>query len=137
DNNWFVAQLYTVDAAAGAMKSILKPPMQIAEPRFSPDGRQIAFIGGLMSDEGNTGGDIYHVPAAGGEARDLTPGMKASASWLAWQPSANQILFTELVRGLSGVAALDVATGEVTTVWTSPETFTKASGASLAVSRDL
>ena len=136
DNNWFVAQLYTVDASTGEMKSILKPSMQIAEPRFSPDGRQIAFIGGLMSDEGNTGGDIYLIPAAGGEARALTPGMKASASWLAWQPASNQILFTELVKGLSGVATLDVATGKVTTLWTGPETFTKESVVSLSVSRD-
>src|SRR5205085_7643210 len=76
DNNWFVAQLYTVDASTGEMRSILKPSTQIAEPRFSPDGRQIAFIAGLMSDEGNTGGDIYLIPAGGGEAHDLTPGMK-------------------------------------------------------------
>lgn len=136
DDNWFVAQLYTVDASTGEMKSILKPSTQIAEPRFSPDGRQIAFIGGLMSDEGNTGGDIYLIPAAGGEARDLTPGMKASASWLAWQPAPNQILFTELVKGLSGVATLDTATGKVTTLWTGPETFTKESVVSLSVSRD-
>lgn len=137
DNNWFVAQLYTLDAATGAMKSILKPQMQIAEPRFSPDGRQVAFIGGLMSDEGSTGGDIYVAPAAGGEARDLTPGMKASASWLMWQPGSNQILFTELVKGLSGVATLDAATGKATTVWTGAETITKESGVSLSVSRDM
>ena len=137
DNNWFVAQLYTLDAATGAMKSILKPSMQIAEPRFSPDGRRVAFIGGLMSDEGSTGGDIYVVPAAGGEARDLTPGMKASASWLMWQPGSNQILFTELVKGLSGVATLDAATGRVATLWTGAETIMKESGVSLSVSRDL
>src|ERR1044072_8248427 len=137
DNNWFVAQLYTVDAATGRMKSILKPSMQIAEPRFSPDGKQIAFIGGLMSDEGNTGGDIYLILSGGGAARDLTPGMKASASWLAWQPGSDKILFAELVRGLSGVATLDAATGKVETLWTGPETFTKESGVSLSVSRDL
>jgi dipeptidyl aminopeptidase/acylaminoacyl peptidase len=137
DNNWYVAQLYTMDASAGGMKLILKPSMQIAGPRFSPDGKQIAFIGGLMSDEGSTGGDIYLVPAGGGEARDLTPGMRASASWLAWQPGSNQILFTELVKGLSGVATLDAATGKVTTLWTGAETITSESGVSLSASRDL
>ena len=40
--------------------------MQIAVPRWSPDGQTIAFIGGLMSDEGVTGGDIFTVP--GGRA---------------------------------------------------------------------
>jgi dipeptidyl aminopeptidase/acylaminoacyl peptidase len=136
DDNWFVAQLYTMDASTGVMKSLLKTPTQIAQPRFSPDGKQIAFIGGLMSDEGNTGGDIYLVPASGGEARDMTRGMKASASWFVWQPSSNEILFTELVKGLSGVATLDTATGKVTTLWTGAETITKETVVSLSVSRD-
>ena len=57
-----------------------KPGMQIAVPRWSPDGKTIAFIGGLMSDEGSVGGDVYAIPAAGGDPRDLTPGMNASAS---------------------------------------------------------
>ena len=30
-----------------------KPELQIANPRWSPDGKQIAFIGGIMSDEGS------------------------------------------------------------------------------------
>ena len=40
-----------------------RPPNR--RPRWSPDGKQIAFIGGLMSDQGATGGDIYVVPSAG------------------------------------------------------------------------
>ena len=43
--------------------------LQIAVPRWSPDGKQIAFIGGLMSDQGATGGDIYLIPASGGASR--------------------------------------------------------------------
>src|SRR5205085_2399921 len=84
DNNWFVAQLYTMSAETGVLKSLLKPTAQIAEPHWSPDARQVAFVGGLMSDEGVTGGDIYTVAASGGEAKNLTPGMKASASQIAW-----------------------------------------------------
>ena len=33
--------------------------LQIAVPRWSPDGKAIAFIGGLMSDQGVTGGDVW------------------------------------------------------------------------------
>src|SRR5580700_3595537 len=84
DNNWYIAELYTLDAATGLMKSIYKPPLQIANPAWSPDGKSIAFIGGLMSDEPSVGGDIFTIAATGGEARNVTPEMKASASWLAW-----------------------------------------------------
>ena len=66
DNNWYIAQLYTVAVASGEMKSILKTSMQIAVPCWSPDGKAIAFIGGLMSDEGVIGGDIFTIAATGG-----------------------------------------------------------------------
>ena len=55
------------------MKSIYKPPLQIANPAWSPDGKRIAFIGGLMSDEPSVGGDIFTIPATGGEANNITP----------------------------------------------------------------
>ena len=42
----------------------------------SPDGKNVAFIEGLMSDEGSTGGDIQLFPITGGAARNLTPGIK-------------------------------------------------------------
>ena len=93
DANWYVAALYTL-SAGGEMKQVHKPELQIAVPRWSPDGKSIAFIAGLMSDEGSTGGDIYVVSAAGGEARDVTPKLKASPSWLAWT-TPSRILFAE------------------------------------------
>ena len=49
-------------ADSGKTTSIWKPPLQIAGPRWSPDGKSIAVIHGIMSDEGQTGGDIYVVP---------------------------------------------------------------------------
>ncbi|HET9409658.1 MAG TPA: S9 family peptidase [Candidatus Sulfotelmatobacter sp.] len=119
DNNWYVAQLYTTNADGGSMKSIYKPPLQIANPAWSPDGRKIAFIGGLMSDEGSVGGDVFTVEASGGEATNLTPGMKASASWLAWT-SNGKILFSEFLEG--DVAISEVGTpGHVQLVWRGPE----------------
>ena len=69
DNNWWVAQLFAIDAASGQTRLILKPAAQIAVPRWSADGKTIAFIGGIMSDEGSTGGDVYTVPAAMEEKR--------------------------------------------------------------------
>ena len=84
DNNWYIAEIYTVNAGGGAMKSIYKPTLQVANPAWSPDGKSVAFISGLMSDEPSVGGDIYMVSAEGGEARNVTPEMKASASWLTW-----------------------------------------------------
>jgi dipeptidyl aminopeptidase/acylaminoacyl peptidase len=121
DNNWWVAELYALDVRSGVMRPLYKPRLQIAVPRWSPDGKSIAFIEGLMSDQGSNGGDIFVVPAAGGEARNVTPGMKASASGLAWQPDSNTILFVERVDGDTGFAAVDASGGKISTLWTGAE----------------
>jgi Tol biopolymer transport system component len=116
DNNWWIARLYAVDGQSGAMREVYKPKLQIAVPRFSPDGKQIAFISGIMSDFGVTGGDVYVISASGGEARNLTPGMKASATWLTWS-SPNAIVFTEVIDGNSGVAQVSASGGDVKTTF--------------------
>src|SRR6185312_15887559 len=69
-DNWWIAKLYT-QAPGGTPQVTLDPSsvdgalrgLQIAVPRWSPDGSRIAFIGGLMSDQGVTGGDVYLIPA--------------------------------------------------------------------------
>ena len=118
DNNWWIAELSTLDAATGLMKSIYKPKLQIANPVWSPDGKQIAFIEGLMSDEGITGGDIHVISSDGGEAKNLTRDMKASAAWLSWQHD-RKILFSEFVGGNSAIAALDPGNGKIEQRWSS------------------
>ncbi len=134
DDHWYIARLYAVEPATGEAREILDPKMQVAVPRWSPDGRTIAFIGGLMSDEGATGGDIYLVPASGGAARNLTPALEGSASWLAWHPSSGSILFTEHLDGGSALARVD-RDGRVTRLWQGAERIGAAgSGMALTVS---
>lgn len=120
-NNWWSAELYTFSLISGSAKAILKSPLQIALPRWSPDGNTIAFVGGIMSDQDFTGGDIFTIPARGGVVRNRTLNMKASVTWLQWGPSSNQILLVENVGGLSGVATVDIGSGKITTLWTASE----------------
>ena len=107
ENNWWVARLYTQQLGS-APRAILDPHsvsgplhgLQIAVPRWSPDGKSIAFIGGLMSDQGVTGGDLWIVPSSGGQPVDLTPQRPASPAWLAWD--GDRTLFvSELAGGAS------------------------------------
>jgi dipeptidyl aminopeptidase/acylaminoacyl peptidase len=122
DDNWYVASLMTVDAAGGAMKPLIeKPGQQIAQPRWSPDGKKIAFIGGLMSDEAIVGGDIYSVAADGGETSNLTPDMKFSASSLGWSADSSSIIFTGIVDGGTGIARLGLADNKIVELWRGEE----------------
>lgn len=123
DANWWTAQLYTVSAETGAMQSIYKPPVdqQIAAPRWAPDGKSIVFIGGLMSDEGSTGGDVFQIPAAGGSVRDLTAGMASSASNITWPRKSKRLYFTEHYDGGSAISQLDPTTGQNERLWQGDE----------------
>ena len=99
DNNWWVAKLYRFRASDGAGTVIYTPPdarHQIANPVVSKSGI-IAFISGLMSDFGSTGGDVFTLPAHGGNAVDIMSGMHASARSLAW--ACDGRLHAELLAG--------------------------------------
>jgi dipeptidyl aminopeptidase/acylaminoacyl peptidase len=104
ENNWWVAKLYT-QSPDGQPRPILAPEevsgplhgLQIAVPRWSPDGKHIAFIGGLMSDQGSTGGDVWIVSADGGQPRDLSQGRPTSPAWLEW--GSNDYLFVSELAG--------------------------------------
>jgi len=135
ENNWWVAKLYTQGLdwtnGSGSEKAILAPAdvsgalhgMQIAVPRWSPDGKAIAFIGGLMSDQGSTGGDVWVVPAGGGQPMDLTPQRPTSPAWIEWGDNEH-IFVSELAGGNCQLIRLrlngDKAGADVTTSFGSP-----------------
>jgi dipeptidyl aminopeptidase/acylaminoacyl peptidase len=101
ENNWWVAKLYTQARIAGAEPKVILDPntvegslhgLQIAVPRWSPQGSEIALIGGLMSDQGATGGDLYELAADGsGAPVDRTQGLKGSVQWIDWLPDGKVI----------------------------------------------
>lgn len=124
DSNWYIAQLYTLQVGSTQLTSIYQPSsslsLQIADPRWSPDGKRIAFISGIMSDEGVIGGDIFVVPGSGGSAKNITPEIPASPSDLYWlQP--DKITFAENIDGNTGVGEVAVSSAKVSQIWDGPE----------------
>jgi Tol biopolymer transport system component len=137
DNNWYIAGLYTIGASSGSAQLILKPSMQIAMPRWSPDSQQIVFIGGLMSDEGSVGGEVFSIRSGGGDPRNLTPGRRSSPAWIRWLPSSKRLLVTENMEGGSAISRLDPRTGQMETLWRGEETiFTNNERMSVSVAND-
>ena len=72
---------------------------------------KIAFIGGLMSDQGATGGDLYTVPSTGGAPRQVNPDAQRSVSvtWIRWN-DADSIGFSYIKDGQSGFSRVTPAT---------------------------
>jgi dipeptidyl aminopeptidase/acylaminoacyl peptidase len=136
DNNWYIAELSVLDATSGLMNSLHKPALQIAMPAWSPDGKSIAFIEGLMSDEDSVGGDIFLIAAAGGKPQNLTPERKSSASWLAWTHDG-KIVAGEFAQGESSIISLDPASAKIDSLYSGPDHVTLGTwGPSASLSDD-
>ena len=118
DNNWWIATLGHVDANGGTLRVIAAPKMQMNMPHVSPDGRTVAFIGGLMSDFGSVGGDVYTVPMEGGEPVDVTPDYKGTFNGIAWRSKA--LLASVLAGSDAGVAAIDPEARATRMLWQAP-----------------
>jgi dipeptidyl aminopeptidase/acylaminoacyl peptidase len=120
-NNWWIANLFVLDASSGAMQPILdQPRMQVGMPRWAPDNSRIAFIGGLMSDQPVVGGDAYVVPATGGVARNLTAEMKMTANSITWAQDSGSLFFGGISGGQTVIETLSLD-GKLSNIWTGAE----------------
>lgn len=126
DNNWWVADLEAVDLASGAARRIAKPKDQLNAPRVSPDGRRVAYIGGLMSDFGSVGGDLWIAPIAGGEAKNLTPDFHGSFTSLVWRKGV--LLATALIGDKAAVVTVDPDTGRTRVLASAPVSLAAGDG---------
>jgi dipeptidyl aminopeptidase/acylaminoacyl peptidase len=92
DENEYRGQLWTVPTdRSGPPRRLTNGPRDSA-PRFSPDGRWLAFV--RAEPEGKP--QLYVLPAEGGEARRLTD-LPGGAGAPEWSPDSAAIAFTARV----------------------------------------
>ncbi len=83
----YAGDLWIVPRAGGSARRLTAHPGDELFPKFSPDGKWIAFTGEY---DGNP--DVFVIPAAGGEPKRLTyhPGQDLV---LGWTPDGKKVLF--------------------------------------------
>src|SRR5688572_9632359 len=96
--------LIPVVIGAQAPPGSLTPRPSFAEPGISPDGSTIAFV---------TGGDIWEVPALGGEAR-LLVSHPATESRPVYSPDGSRLAFSSSRTGNGDIYQMTIADGALT-----------------------
>lgn len=82
------SNLWLVPTGQGSARQFTYGDQNDSHPRWSPDGKQIAFISNRGDAEQP---QIYLIPFNGGEARPLTK-MKGSFAGFAWSPDGTKLL---------------------------------------------
>jgi dipeptidyl aminopeptidase/acylaminoacyl peptidase len=93
----------------GEPRQLTSMPGREMAPKFSPDGRWVAF----EADHGGTGiSDIYVVPAEGGDAIRLTDHPLNDGSVM-WAPDSRTIYFQTAMYWDPAIAAVDIQTRQI------------------------
>jgi Tol biopolymer transport system component/DNA-binding winged helix-turn-helix (wHTH) protein len=115
DGQWFAytsfpeGTLWRSNAMGSDRLQLTFPPLRAFLPRWSPDGKQIAFIGTETGDHWTT----YVIPAQGGVAQQLVTGNEETAD-ASWTPDGKLIIFGPWRGGESrGIKVLDLSTNQV------------------------
>jgi dipeptidyl aminopeptidase/acylaminoacyl peptidase len=125
DDNWWIAKLEAF-GRDGSVREIAAPALQMNVPRVSPDGKTVAFIGGLMSDFGSIGGDLYTVPFAGGKPVDVTPAYAGTFTGYVWNRTT--LAASALIVDRTALVSVNPATHAAKVVWSAPQTIGAADG---------
>jgi eukaryotic-like serine/threonine-protein kinase len=100
-------RILLISVESGEKKAVASPSDPfLASPRFSPDGKTIAFVAGA----GFLAQDIFLVPVSGGEPNRVTLD-KRGLRGLAWTPNGKEIIFSSDRGGLTSLWRVPISGG--------------------------
>ena len=132
--DWYINRLVRFSSGGDQVTTLYDTNRMVSKPAWSPDGETVAFTSSTWSDKYSVKGDVWVVPAGGGEYRDLTEGEVASYCWIQWSGDSQKLLVSGSVRGGTGITEIDVASGENRQLWHGE--YTMAEGNYAAFSSD-
>ena len=131
----FANDLWTVPIAGGEARPLASPPGLELMPRFSPDGRRIAFVGNY-----DGGRDLYTIDAGGGIPKRITyhPTTEMLSEWTTPQAAGDPEGPGDLIFSARDMGGVPRAAGlyRVSADGGMPQAFPVPYGASGTVSAD-
>jgi dipeptidyl aminopeptidase/acylaminoacyl peptidase len=120
DDSFMKLSVRIVPAAGGESRLVVNTEGKLSAPRWSPDGRWIAWLGAIQRND-PFAGSVFVVAASGGEARNLTEGYEGTATSLIWRPGyPASLVFGAIERQNTAVHSLAVPDGKRTTLYSGP-----------------
>ena len=115
---WYHSRLAHVSASVGVPETVFTPKgnKQLAMPRWSPNGKQIALVSCLWSDRGFIAGDLWVMDADGQNARNVTDGAPRDVSSFEWMDDG-RLLFVGYENGDGAIGMIDASTGAYQPLW--------------------
>src|SRR5215213_6336601 len=103
--------VFVIDSAGGPMRKISDHDEADNSPRWSPDGKSIAFLGRIRERDHPK---IYVAPAGGGQpSRNVSPELDLIPSNLTWAEAGRALYFETGVRGESHLFRVDARDGKI------------------------
>jgi TolB protein len=102
-----IQQIWVLDLARGIAGQLLLSNASDIHPRWSPDGKRIAF-------SSNRSGryQIWLTDADGSNLHQVTHG-NGDNTWPTWSPDGSRILFAQVKQGHSGLALVHLESGKI------------------------
>jgi dipeptidyl aminopeptidase/acylaminoacyl peptidase len=94
----------------GAGRDLVPVVGKVGEVAWSPDGKTVAWLGGVDGSDPYPG-SLFVVPAAGGQPENLTGPREETGRSLAWLPRG-RIALTSVTGTRSGIWSVDPSTGD-------------------------
>ncbi len=104
EQSWYHGKISAMEYGSWKMASIYDPGWRaVARPRFSLDGRKIAFLESLWSDRGVTSGDILIHDIKSGKTQNITEDTSRSFSDIHWDSGGklHALWSSECTSGIS------------------------------------
>ncbi len=126
-NDWVTADLSVVEVETGKVTTLFNTAAAETSPRFSPDGRSIAFLASDIPPRWAQSRTIQVAPASGGQPKSLPPSYDGQPVIVGWSSDSKRIYFSEAKGTLSQIYSAELATNKIDELKLAPAVYTSIS----------